>query len=316
MIKIFKFSAATLLCMIIAVACSKKNDAPVTGEEKPVVVAIDKDTTVTTKKIMTGSAVIKTFVSDTTIKVSEGLNQTSIVFKRADKLPVKMFILEADLKNVKLDLQAVSPYNDLLYGLQPLSAMVKDNEIKSTKIMAAINGDGFNTSTGEPTGVYYLNGVGIKPNLPAAGGIFFAVYNDKTVKIGGKDTKGVLRAIDYTKIKQAVGGNQWLIDNGLKVSTTDVTIDARTSIGYTSSGLLYAVIVDGRQTAYSNGLSLIDVRDIMASLGMVDAISLGSSAYTTFVLRSPSQASWNVVNKPVSGKEPNIANGLGFVVKD
>ncbi|WP_432714047.1 hypothetical protein [Pedobacter sp.] len=151
--KMIKHSFLVMLAALAMSGCSK--DKEIVEPEVPVkeeVVKVDKDITAMTTKIMEKTAVIGTFVSDTTIKMAEGLFRTSIVFKRPDKLPVSMFIIEADLKNAKLELQTISPYNDLIYGVQPISEMAKDNEIAGTKIMAAINGSVY-TAAGDPTGI-------------------------------------------------------------------------------------------------------------------------------------------------------------------
>lgn len=315
MIKIIKLSILVMVSTLVLYSCGKKDDVPALVIKEPEVVKIDKVITAITTKIMENSTVINTFVSDTTIKIAEGLHRTSIVFNRADKLPVAVYILEADLKNAKLEMQTISPYNDLLYGIQPLSEMAKDNEIAGTKLMAAINGSGYNVSTGDPTGIYYVNGVGIKTTVPTTG-TFFAYYADKSTKIGGKDTKGIYRTIDYTKIKQAVSGTNWLVDNGVKAATTDVSITARTAIGYTANGIVYAIIVDQELSTYSNGLSIADLRDMIASLGVVDAINMDGGTSSSLTIRDVSQAKWNSLSKPSLGSERRIGNGLAFVVKD
>jgi exopolysaccharide biosynthesis protein len=313
MIKIIKHSCLVMIAALVLFSCSKNEDTPDPEVPKEEVVLVDKNITAITKKIMDNSTVIKTFISDTTIKIAEGLHRTSIKFKRADELPVAIFILEADLKNAKLEMQTITPYNDLIYGLQPISQMARDNEKPGTKIMAAINGSSY-TAAGDPTGVYYVNGLGIKTTVPTTG-TFFAYHQDKSTKIGGKDLKGVQRNIDYSKIKEAVGGTSWFVDNGVKATYTDVTINARTAIGYNSDRVVYAIVVDGGQTTYSNGLSLAHLRDIIASLGVTDAINLDGAGSSTLAIRDGAQKQWNLLNKP-SGQERSVANGLAFVVKD
>jgi len=303
-----------MLSALVLFSCSKKDEVtPEPEVPKPDVEVVDKDITAITKKIMDNSTVIKTFVSDTTIKIAEGLHRTSIRFKRADELPVAIYILEADLKNSKLEMQTITPYNDLIYGVQPISQMARDNEKPGTKIMAAINGSPF-AASGDPTGVYYVNGLGIKNTVPTTG-TFFAYYLDRSTKIGGRDLKTVQRTIDYTKIKEAVAGTSWFVDNGVKATYTDVSISARTAIGYTSDKVVYSIVVDGAQTTYSNGLSLADLRDIIASLGVIDAINLDGASSSTMVIRDGTQQKWNLLSKP-AGQERFVANGLAFVLKD
>lgn len=312
--KTIKHSFLVILCTLVLSSCSKDKEILEPETPKPEVEKVDKDITAITTKIMENTTVIGTFVSDTTIKIAEGLHRTSIVFKRADKLPVSLFIIEADLKNPKLELQTISPYNDLIYGVQPISQMAADNEIAGTRIMAAINGSPF-TAAGDPTGIYYVRGIGIKTTVPTTGN-FLAAYKDKSVRIGGKDTKGVYRPIDYAQIQNAISGTSWLVDNGVKATTTDASIGARTAIGYTANQMLYAIVVDGSQAAYSNGLGISNLIDVMASLGVVDAINMNAGSASSLTIRDAAKPVWNSLSKPTLGKEANIGNALAFVVKN
>jgi hypothetical protein len=304
---IFALSAAMLA------GCGKDETPPDVEEPEEVV---DNTIEPLTRKIMDGTTVIGTFVSDVTIPISTGVTQTQISFLRKDKLPVKMFILQADMKTPKLELQGMAPYNDWIPSLQKISEMSRDNELPGTNIVAAINGDVFAT-TGVPSSLFYINNRVYKSTI-TAGRTYFAALNDGSLVIGGNDTKGVPRPVTLSQIKNAIGGFQWLVDNGVKATLTDVTIIPRTSIGYTADKVIYAIMVDGAQAAYSNGLSLADLRDIFFTLGVKDAINLDGGASTTFVVKDKSKGQWNVQNRPtgILGTERLVANGWAFVVKD
>lgn len=306
-----------MLSLGLFLSCKKsKSDTgqPGDGGNKPI--EVDNDLTEITKTIQSGSVVIDKFISDETSTIGDGVTQTQIEFNRKDGLPVKIFILKADMNNPKLSLQAMSAYNDLIWGVQRVSEMARDNQMANTDIVAAINGDVFNTSTGEPTTVFYVNGMARKSitnaTLTSSGKVFLAYYKDRSLKIGGKDRTNALRSIDYTQVAQAVGGNNWLVDNGVKTVLTDATIDARTAIGYTSGKIVYALVVDGRKAKYSNGLSLNDTRDILFSLGVVDAINLDGATSSTLAIKNAGANTWSVANSPLS--ERMVGNGLAFVL--
>lgn len=306
-----------VLILALLFSCKKsKNENTDGGTTVNPPVVVDNDLTELTKAIQSGSTVIDKFVSDETTTVAEGVTQTSIAFNRKDGLPVKMFILKADMNNAKLSLQAMAAYNDLIWGVQRVSEMCRDNQKANTDIVAGINGDVFNTSTGEPTTVFYVNGTARKTvtnaTLTSSGKVFLAFYKDRSLKIGGKDRTNALRTIDYAQVDQAVGGNNWLVDNGVKTVSTDVTVDARTAIGYTAGKIVYALVVDGRQAKYSNGLTLNDTRDILFSLGVVDAISLDGATSSTLATKNAGANTWSVRNSPSS--ERMVGNGLAFVL--
>jgi exopolysaccharide biosynthesis protein len=306
-----------VLAMVSVLYGCKKDKKLASETEVPEEEVVDNTIEPLTKKIMDNTMVIGAFVSDATTNVMAGIKQTQIRFKRKDNLPVKIFILEVDMNIPKLELLSLAPYNDYIPGLQRLSEMCRDNEVAGSSIVAAINGDTYNTTSGLPTSFFYINNRVYVSTLPA-GRTYIAALNDGTIVIGGKDTKGVDRPVNLALIKNAVGGSQWLVDNGVKATLTDVTISARTAFGYTSGKVVYAVIVDGSQAEYSNGLSLTDVRDIMAALGVKDAINLDGASSSTLVVKDQARGAWAVQNKPPLAKnvERMIGNGLGFVVKN
>lgn len=306
-----------ILIAVFALGCKKDKK---TGAETVPPEVIDTDLTEITKLILAKSSVMGKFVADETSQINASMSQTKMVYKRKDSLPVTIFVLKVDMKDPNLSLKAMAPYNDKIWGLQRLSEMCQYNESTGSDIVAAINGDAYNTSTGEPTTVFYVNGEARKTVTPAlltsTGKVFLAYYKDKSLKIGGKDTKNVLRTIDYAQVAQAVGGGNFLIDNSAKATLTDVTISARTAIGYTADKVLYVLIADGAQPKYSNGISLSDARDILFSLGTVDAISLDGGISSTLVVKNLTNKSWSVQNHLAgTGVERSIGNGLAFVMK-
>lgn len=307
-----------LMLAVVAVLFGCKKDKKLSSEtEVPEEEIVDNTIEPLTKKIMDNTAVIGTFVSDATTDVMAGIKQTQIRFKRKDNLPVKIFILEVDMNTPKLELLGLAPYNDYIPGLQKLSEMCRDNEVSGSSIVAAINGDTYNTTSGLPTSLFYINNR-VYVSTVGSGRTFIAALNDGTIAIGGKDTKGVERPVNLALVKNAVGGNQWLIDNNVKANLTDITISARTAFGYTAGKVIYSVIVDGGQAEYSNGLSLSDLRDIMAALGVKDAINLDGASSSSLVIKDQAKGGWVVQNKPAMAKnaERMIGNGLGFVLKN
>lgn len=316
--KIFNFKkTALLLAMLVILVSCKKSSKSAPEAEVPEEEVVDNTIEPLTKKIMDNTSVIGTFMSDETISVGTGIKRTRISYKRKDKLPVKMFVLEVDMNTPKLELQGLAPYNDWIPSMQKLTEMCRDNEIAGTNIIAAINGDVYNTTTGVPGSLFYINN---RPyiNTVTVGRTYIAALNDGTITIGGKDTKGVERPVDKALIKNAVGGNQWLVDNGVKATLTDVTIIARTAFGYTAGKIVYAIVVDGSQPDYSNGVTLNDLRDVMSALGVKDAINLDGGSSSTLVVKDLGKGVWNVQNKPALAfnNERIIGNGLGFVLKN
>ncbi len=90
-------------------------------------------------------------------------------------------------------------------------------------------------------------------------------------------------------VTTAIGGSPVLIANGVKqITDSEELIDAnngnkepRTAVGYTATGKVIFLVVEGRNAEVSNGATLNELADIMLSLGCQEALNLdggGSSA--------------------------------------
>tara|TARA_Y100001968_G_scaffold92788_1_gene83417 strand:- start:3723 stop:5408 length:1686 start_codon:yes stop_codon:yes gene_type:complete len=80
----------------------------------------------------------------------------------------------------------------------------------------------------------------------------------------------------------------------------------RTAIGETAAGDILLITVDGRQPGYSAGMSINEMRRLMAGLGAVNAINLDGGGSTTMVVND------EVVNSPSSANRTlrNVGNAL------
>jgi hypothetical protein len=90
-------------------------------------------------------------------------------------------------------------------------------------------------------------------------------------------------------VSAAIGGSPVLVANGVKqITASEELIDVnngnkepRTAVGYTATGKVIFLVVEGRNAEVSNGATLNELADIMLSLGCQEALNLdggGSSA--------------------------------------
>ena len=107
-----------------------------------------------------------------------------------------------------------------------------------------------------------------------------------------------------------MGGNPLLIVDGaqqtqdLSGSSDFFNRQPRTAVGITGDGRMLIVEVDGRQTGYSEGMTLQELADLMQSLGAQNAINLdggGSSAMWVNGLRT---------TRPSDGFERSVGSAL------
>ncbi|MBK5223915.1 MAG: cell wall-binding repeat-containing protein [Acidimicrobiia bacterium] len=78
----------------------------------------------------------------------------------------------------------------------------------------------------------------------------------------------------------------------------------RSAVGWTATGEMLLVGVDGRQPGHSLGLNYPELAQLLAHLGAVEAIAFDGGGSTTFVVEA------QVVNRPSDGAPRSVANAL------
>jgi uncharacterized protein YigE (DUF2233 family) len=130
------------------------------------------------------------------------------------------------------------------------------------------------------------------------------------------------RGLIYTRlagvwegVRYAVGGGPTIVQDG-KVHVTAHQEGfggavasgraPRTAIGYTSSGQILMVTVDGRHPHYSVGCTLYELARLMVSLGASNAINLDGGGSSTMVVAG------KTVNRVSAGQERLVSNAIGI----
>ena len=124
--------------------------------------------------------------------------------------------------------------------------------------------------------------------------------------------------------KEALGGRPILVRDSTIVTGLDSAGGAafaaarhpRTAVGIARNGRrLLLVVVDGRQTGYSDGMTLRELADVMRALGARDAINLDGGGSTTLVYAEPrNEARLRIANRPSdpAGERP-VGDALAIV---
>ncbi len=296
------FAIILITILLTAGQGCKKSTTPPPVVPPPVVVKV---LTPLTKKISDQTNLILTLQSDTLIQISQGLSQTVITYLNTSSQPMKVFILEVDLNNPTLRLKAGTPNNSPAFARQTMSEIARTQDTAGNRVLAAVNGDYFNLTTGVPSSAIYKKGIPIKSQYCTLC-TFMSIDDQNKATIVSKD-----RTVDTTKIREAIGGFHYLIKNSQKVTQGDVSIEPRTTVGVTAANVVYFVVVDGRSASYSNGISFSQLSDMFFALGVKDAINLDGGGSTTLVVKEG--ASWAVKNRPSDGTQRAVANGWTIV---
>lgn len=117
------------------------------------------------------------------------------------------------------------------------------------------------------------------------------------VQAGTADAEALLRLDTTPDAEESIGGSPILVRGGKRWFADDDRElyrlrNPRTMAGWTETGSLLLVTVDGRQPGYSIGMTMSEAADLMIGLGATEAINLDGGGSTTFV------AGGAVINRP------------------
>ncbi|WAC40063.1 phosphodiester glycosidase family protein [Pedobacter sp. SL55] len=238
----------------------------------------------------------------------KGVTAIKLAYVDQKDLPMVLFFFKVDLNQKQLVLKPLTPNGSTKYAMQSVPDMINTNTFAGLKIVGAVNSDFFNTTTGEPRSIVYLNGNAVRTILPEIRSYFGLTQSGKPL-IGDYS----IFAQQKTTIFDALGGYHRLVKQGLPIKQTDVSIHPRTAVGFTATNLVYFLVADGRSPNYANGLTLAQLTEIMTALEVKEAINLDGGGSSTFVVNLPKT---EVQNKPSDGSPRKVANGWAICVKN
>jgi hypothetical protein len=124
---------------------------------------------------------------------------------------------------------------------------------------------------------------------------------------------------DWSGIAHAISGGPYLVKDGqvyvdtqaqrIRMNPTEVRAP-RTAVGITASGQLLLVTVDGRQKRVSEGLTLLQMGQLMRRLGAVQAMNLDGGGSTQMVVAG------RLVNSPSIPHGAAVSTALGIFKRD
>lgn len=259
-----------------------------------------------TKKIVYNAGLVDTVLSDTLIEVQEGLEQTNLRYEGENGALTAMYIMAVDLTTSNIAIKAGTPFNEPDYTLQTVSEIAEYADEAGNEVLAAINADFFINN--KPQGVVVQNGVAIKSVSREDAG-FFGILNGKIPVIGSYSR--FLQSQEH--IEQALGAFHILVEDGEKVRQGDLSVEPRSMVGFTDDHTVYFIVVDGRQSGYSGGMSFSQGSQIMLALGVKEAINMDGGGSSALVVKDSVKDVWEVQNKPSDGTERAVANAWTIV---
>ena len=130
--------------------------------------------------------------------------------------------------------------------------------------------------------------------------------------IGSTVTLRLILQPDWSTVSDAVGGGPVLVRDGKPVyranEAFEVSVIAprhpRTAIGQLADGRTLMVVVDGRQSGYSVGMTTFEMAQTMVRLGAVRAMQLDGGGSSTLAFDG------TVLNRPSDGRERPISTAV------
>jgi hypothetical protein len=188
--------------------------------------------------------------------------------------------------------------------------------LQATGTDVAINTVPFNTccstTTAQPEtldGLAVSNGTLVAPDQSGTADLLLTANNQASMVSGG--------GAKLNGIYNAAGGFAFVLQNGANVVTSSTptastTPDPRTAVGLSQNDqFMYLVAVDGRQSGYSQGVTLTELGNLMHDLGSYDAIEMDGGGSTAMVIQG-ANGSPDLLNSPSGGAQRYDGDNLGI----
>lgn len=179
------------------------------------------------------------------------------------------------------------------------------------KAILAINGGGFYPARDHGRTVYYplgntmVNGELIGSFMPSYSELFFAGFDPR-----GKLVGGYYESFDAFKQDQPHNGVSFLpilLKDGKKQEiprSWQNRRQPRTIMGVLKNGDVLFLVIDGRQSNWSKGITLEEAQSFLQQIGCIDAYNLDGGGSTTMVYNN------KIINRPSEGKERPVTTHI------
>lgn len=232
-----------------------------------------------------------------------GTNSSVLIFELA-KEDLRGYMAKVKLKTDKALRVTLAP-EDKINGETTLAAANR------TGAILAINGGGFATSTVNgvktlvPMGNTMIEGKLINEFLPSWNDLAFAGFSKSGKLVGGIYDKE--EQLEQSGAWQGVSFVPVLVKDWEPVDIPQKWANARqprTVLGQYPNGDIFFIVVDGRQSNWSNGITLEEMQILLLRLGVMEAFNLDGGGSSTFVYNG------KVLNKPSDGSSRKLATNI------
>ncbi|WP_284642135.1 phosphodiester glycosidase family protein [Paenibacillus silviterrae] len=134
------------------------------------------------------------------------------------------------------------------------------------------------------------------------------------LQVGNEVTASFELSGEWADVQVAIGGQGPLLKDGVvQTNVGPAGVHPRTGIGTKADGTVVMMEIDGRAPGFSEGVETYELAQIMADLGVVNAMNLDGGGSSTFVARMPGTTGIPMLNRGSDGGERNTGNSLLLV---
>jgi uncharacterized lipoprotein YddW (UPF0748 family) len=194
----------------------------------------------------------------------------------------------------------------------------------STGVTLAVNANYFATVTGgaDVVGLHMSDGVIVSPvrTFNGASDPALIFKNDCTAEIGNITSAMLSNVVDAVagvgpSTTDTIPGTLLVTDGrntGLTARVEPTVRNPRTAVGINQAGnQLYIVVIDGRQSGWSVGMTLAELGDFMIERGAHRALNLDGGGSSAFVYQ-PVAGGTRTLNRPSDGNFRAVSTNLGI----
>lgn len=251
-------------------------------------------------------------ISNTEQRIAPGITESQIVTNDSsgDRQNID-YLCEVDLSGTSTTkiISGYGNYDATKWSMQRVSDQAKAAE-KATglNVVAGINADFYNMSTGEPLGALVMEG---KVHHAANGRPYFAILKDGTAAIREGN-------VPLDDVESAVGGDTIMVKDGkireeLLTGAYQTIVYSRCAIGIKEDGTVVTFTTHGRNYPISYGRTYKDVAEMMVGAGCKTVLNLDGGGSATYCSQYEGSSEFLVRNNPSDGVERDVSSSLLIV---
>jgi len=231
----------------------------------------------------------------------------------------KMHVMAVDLATIGLEF-LVTPSTD---SNGVLCTRTTSKFIEDFSLSFAVNGDGFsylgvsvNSANTCSNGGYPVKANGF---AASRGKIYSPIKTVQPIVYISKRNQVTINDNQNQQFN-AISGDRLIVNKGARIKNLAATTpNPRTGIGVSRNGRwLIFMVVDGRQTDYSEGVTFPELADLLISYGVYTGVNMdggGSSAMVIKGFDGKARLLNSPIDQNIKGKERAVANHLGLYIK-